>query len=91
MTILKAGESAGRSLVLAAFAPFAGPLDLLTRFRAPRAHSGAMVTLMPSVVSLQISWQDSREELGSTASAMSSMSISASDGGGNFSYQPPVT
>ena len=54
-------------------------------------YSGATVTLMPSVVSEQITWHDRRDEPGSTASAMSSMSISASEGAGSFSYQPSVT
>ena len=38
----------------------------------------------------QVSWQESRE-FGCTASAMSSMSTSPSDGGVSFSYQPSST
>ncbi len=59
-------------------------------FAGPSYSLGSNRHLMPSVVSLQTIWQDSRE-LGSTASAMSSMSISPSDGAGSFSNQPSFT
>lgn len=54
---------------------------------AKRSHSGASVTLMPSSSSEQVSWQE-RREFGCTASAMSSISTSPSEGGLSFSYQP---
>src|SRR6185437_6478926 len=53
-------------------------------------YSGATVTLMPSSASLQTIWQE-RRELGSTANAISSISVSPSERGGNFSSQPPFT
>src|ERR1700733_3254819 len=55
-----------------------------------RTYSGATVTVIPSSSGAQVIWQDSRE-LGSTASAMSSMSTSASERAGSLPNQSPVT
>src|SRR5438105_4009554 len=52
----------------------------------PLRYSGAIVSLIPSSSGLHTIWHDSRE-FGSTASAMSSMSVSAGEGGASFAYQ----
>src|SRR5436190_16409609 len=58
--------------------------------KSPPDYSGAMVSLMPSSSGAQVIWQDSRE-FGSTAIAMSSMSVSASDFAGRRPYHSGST